>query len=163
MDVEQLPLAPDLLATMRGAVDHAFALDAMYVAPHHILLALLDNRFVGPALLAALDRDIILAAARESRFPNVIEIKEQPDAPEDISLVKRYDTLAFRTADGTGDMWLDRTSYQVFLEGARRVESGIFGPKHLALGFFAEAIKDRELRKLLGPDPATVSATVYAL
>jgi hypothetical protein len=163
MHVDQLPLASDLLTTMRVAVDYAREADAAYVSPHHILLALLDNRFVGPALNAALRRESLVAQSREPRFPNVNAIPESADAPADISPNTRYDTLAFRSQDGTASVWLDRTSYQVFLEGARRVEGGSFGPKHLALGFLSEAIKDPDLRALLGNDPAAVSATIYAL
>jgi hypothetical protein len=163
MEAEQLPLAPDLLTTMRVAVDYARSYRAPFVTAHHILLALLDDRFVGPSLNDALKRPDVELAAKDAKPSHVLEIKEQLDAPGDISTLKRYDTLAFRSADGTETVWLDRTAYHVFLEGARRVESGAFGPKHLALGLLTEAIRNKELRQVLGSDPGAVSATVYAL
>jgi hypothetical protein len=163
MDAEQLPLASDLLTTMRVAVDYAQANGTPFVTAHHILLALLDDRFVGPSLNDALKRPDVELAAKEARPSHVAEIKEAFDAPADISTLKRYDTLAFRSVDGTETLWLDRTAYHVFLEGARRVERGAFGPKHLALGLLTEAIRNKELRQVLGSDPGSVSATVYAL
>ena len=50
----------------------------------------------------------------------------------------------------------------MFIEGARRAED-VYRPKHLVYGFTAEAVKDRELLRLFGSDPQSVTKAVDGL
>ena len=50
-DNEQLRLSPELVAVMRAGVTVALAHGAEFVAPPHLLLGLLADPLVGPAML----------------------------------------------------------------------------------------------------------------
>ena len=52
----------------------------------------------------------------------------------------RFNTLAFKLPESTKSVWLSREAYQVWNEGAKRVEDGAkYMPKHLAFGIAAVA------------------------
>ncbi len=63
MDHEQLRLAPDLLAVLRAAVSHAQARGGRFVAPPDLMLALLDDPQVGPALRGLVAHERLAKAA----------------------------------------------------------------------------------------------------
>jgi len=163
MDAEQLLLSKEILAVMRGAVTYAIASEADFVAPPHLLLALLDDGELGDVLADFLERGKIVTETKKKKLPGVLEIPEVPLPAGESTPFKRYDTLAFRSADGEQTRWLDRDAFKVFIEGARRVEDGPYKPKHLALGYVAESIKDRDLQGLLGRDPSAVTAAVFEM
>lgn len=163
MDAEQLALSPEILAVMRGAVTYAIGSGAEFVSPAHVLLGLLDDPSLGDAIGDLLERGKIVAETKKPRLPGVVEIPEAPLPQGEAAPFKRYDTLAFRSSDGRRVMWLDRDAYKVFIEGARRAEVGAYKPKHLALGYVAESVKDGDLLGLLGRDPSAVSSAVFEL
>ena len=164
MDSEQLPLSPELLAVLRAGVTTAIEHGAEFVAPPHLLLGLLADPQIGPAIDPLVPRENIVKAASEAgkKLPEVTEIPETSLAASERPPFPRYDTLAFRSKDGTRTLYLDGDAYHVFLEGARRAD-GVYRPKHLVYGFTAEAVKDRDLLRLFGADPQSVTSAVDTL
>lgn len=163
MDHEQLALSQEILAVMRSAVTYAVAGGQEFVAPSHLLLGLLDDPQLGEVLDDYLERAKIVAETSRKKLPGVLEIPEAALPAGESVPFKRYDTLAFRSTDGKRQLWLDRDAFKVFIEGARRVDVGAYKPKHLALGYVAESIKDRDLQGLLGRDPSAVSTAVFEM
>lgn len=163
-DNEQLRLAPELLGVMRAGVTHALEHGAEFVAPPHLLLGLLADPVVGPAIDALVPRENIERAAAEAvkKLPEVAELHEVPLPGGARPPFQRYDTLAFRSHDGTRALYLDGDAYHVFIEGARRAED-VYRPKHLVYGFTAEAVKDRDVLALFGADPQAVTEAVDPL
>lgn len=161
MDHEQLRLAPDLLQVMRGGVSRAIAHGAAYVAPPHLLLALFDDPGIGDALAAVLVADRVRRAADAARdkLPGVVEVPEGELEEGEQPPFPRHDTLAFHACQGERMLYLDRDAYHLFIEGARRSEDP-YRPKHLVLGFTAQALKDQEILGLLGSDPQRVTQAV---
>lgn len=163
-DSEQLRLGDDLLAVLRTGVTTALAHGARFVAPPHLLLGLLEDPSVGPAIDPLVPREAIDKAAADAvnKPPEVSEVAEN-GLPEGAQPpFQRYDTLAFRSQDGTRTLYLDGDAYHVFVEGARRADD-VYRPKHLVFGFTAEAVKDRDLLSLFGSDPQSVTKAVDAL
>jgi hypothetical protein len=163
-DGEQLRLDPDLLAVMRAGVSAAVENGAEFVAPPHLLLGLLRDPRVGPAIDSLVPRDAIAHAAAEAanKLPEVADVPEGPLPERERPPFARYDTLAFRSTDARHTLYLDADAFHVFMEGAHRAE-GVYHPKHLVYGFTAEAVKDRDLLSLFGSDPAGVTKAVDAL
>ncbi|GAC1578604.1 MAG: hypothetical protein NVS3B7_12280 [Candidatus Elarobacter sp.] len=164
MDNEQLHLGPDLLAVMRRGVTNAVDRGAEFVAPPHLLLALLADPQLRPVLEPLVRRETVErgADAVVKKLPEVVEIPEGPLPDGESASFARYDTLAFRSMDGAQTLYLDADAYQLFIEGARRAE-GVYRPKHLVLGFAAEAVKDRDLLGMFGADVAQVSSAIERL
>ena len=163
MDVEQLSLSRDLLELMRKAAGYAGDDHMAFITPPHVLLALLDDPAFAEAVGEDVDRERVLDSAKEPRLPEVFEIPEGPLPEGERAPFKRYDTLIFHSVDGSTSAWLDKQSFRMFVEGARRVSDGPYKPKHLALGYVAEALKDRELLDLFGKEPQAVNAKIYAM
>jgi hypothetical protein len=161
MDHEQLRLAPDLLAVMRAGVTHALQRGGRFVAPPDLLRALLADPVVGPVLtgLVAHERLAKAALAAADKPPGVVEVADGAPAAGPPPF-PRYDTFAFRTADGA--LYLDADAQHLFIEGARRADD-VYRPKHLALGFAEESVKDGDILTLFGADPQDVSLAVAAL
>lgn len=161
---EQLRLAPELLEVMRAGVAHANARAASFVAPPHLVLALLDDARIGRALsgLVVLEKVEAASAAAPSKLPEVTELPEGalPDGAS--APFPRYDTLAFASTDRTRTLYLDRDAYAVFVEGAHR-SVGDYRPEHLVMGFAAVANKDGEIRAMLGADPQRLTEALKAL
>jgi hypothetical protein len=164
MDHEQLSLAPAFLDVMRNGVSYALEHGAPYVAPAHLMLALLDDPQVGEALAAVVPEERVRHAADAPRE----KLLTTPDVPEGETAegehqpFARYDTLAFRSRDAGRTLYLDHEAYHIFIEGARRADDA-YRPKHLVLGFTAQAVKDREILGLLGSDPQSVTKAVIDL
>src|SRR5947209_11703859 len=157
MDSEQLRLGADLLAVMRAGVSAAARAGAAFVAPAHVLQGLLEDPKVGAAIDAFVPRDVIAKAAHDaaSKLPGIAELPGD-SLPEGLRApFARYDSLAFASADGTRTMYLDGDAFHVFMEGAHRARD-VYRAKHLVYGFTAEAVKDRDLLRLFGSDPAGV-------
>ena len=164
MDDEQLLIGDELIAVMRGGVSIAIAHGAPFVAPPHLLLALLDDERVGPAIGPLVPRPRIDRAAIDAanKLPEVVEVPEGQLPDGERPPFQRYDTLAFRSRDGARTLYLDADAYHLFLEGARRAGE-TYQPKHLVMGFTAEAVKDRDLLAIVGSDPMGVTMSVSEL
>jgi hypothetical protein len=163
-DGAQLRLDSDLLDVLRAGVSHALAHGAEFVAPPHLLLGLLADPVVGPAIAPLVPREKIDKAAAECavKSPQRAEAPEEPHAGGDAEPFARYESLAFCSPDGTRRLYLDAESFRLFVEGARRAVD-VYRAKHLVYGFAAEAVKDRELLSLFGADPQGVSKAVEGL
>jgi hypothetical protein len=163
MDHEQLRLAPDLLVVMRAAVAHAVDRGGRFVAPPDLMRALLGDPQVGPVLrdLVAHERLAKAAVAAGDKGPGVVEVADH-DLPAGSPPFPRYDTFAFRSADGARALYLDADAQHLFAEGALRAD-GVYQPKHLALGFAEQSVKDGEILALFGADPRDVSVALAAL
>jgi len=163
MDADQVLLADDLLVVVRSAVSFAVEYGATFVAPAHLLLALLDDPKVGPALNGVLERGRVIAAARQPSAGAVHEVPEGVLPRGERAPFTRYDTVIFHSLDGQHERWLNRDSFKMFNESAKRANGGRFLPKHLALGFWVLAQGDRDSRTLLGNEAERFKEAVYAL
>jgi hypothetical protein len=163
MDTDQVLLSDDLLAVMRGAVTYAVEYGAQFVAPSHLLLALLDDAKIGDTLRDTVERGRIVAAARQPAAGGVIELKEGSLPRGERAPFVRYDTVVFQSIDGQHQRWLNRDTFRIFNESAKRVDRGRFLPRHLALGLALEAQDDRDVRTLLGREPELFKETAFQL
>jgi hypothetical protein len=144
-------------------VTYAVEYGATFVAPPHMLLALLDDSKVGGALAEVLERGRIVAAARQPSPGGVHEVPEGIMPRGEKPPFLRYDSLVFHSSDGQYQRWLNRDSFKLFNESAKRANGGRFLPRHLALGFTVFAQDDQNVRLLLGKEPETFKEIVYAL
>jgi hypothetical protein len=161
---EQLRLDADLMNVLRAGVTHALAHGAEFVAPSHLLLGLLADPLIGPAIRKVVPRDKIDKAAADAAAKPSQLVEVPDDAPQDGEEPPfvRYESLAFRSQDGSRTLYLDGESFRLFIEGARRAVD-VYRAKHLVYGFTAEAVKDRDLLSLFGTDPQSVSKAVEGL
>jgi hypothetical protein len=164
MDSDQLRLDDDLIGVMRAGVTSALETGAAFVAPAHVMLGLLADPRIGPAITPLIPRERVLQAAGEAHLkpPDAVDIPEDalPDGTQ--TPFVRRETIAFLSRDGAHSLYLDPDAFRVFLEGARRA-SGVYGARHLVFAFTAEAVKERELLDLVGRDPQAVTKAVDAL
>jgi hypothetical protein len=163
MDQDQVLLSDELLAVCRAAVTFAVEYGASFVAPSHILLALLDDSKVGGALAEVLERGRVVAAARQPSAGGVHETPEGVMPRGEKPPFLRYDTVVFDSSDGQYQRWFNRDSFKLFNESAKRANGGRFLPRHLALGITVLATDDQNTRALLGKDPEVFKEVVYAL
>lgn len=160
-ELEQVPLSDELLAVMRRAAQKAIELREPFITPRTILLSLLDDSDVGPAMSAVVNREKVLAANVDENF-GVVRLVDDflPDGEQ--AAMTRYDTLAFKTPDGRNSMWLNRDAYQIFIEGAQRAEERYF-PKQLALGVAAEAVRAPGVLAAIRVEPGLLTDAIYKL
>jgi hypothetical protein len=163
MDQDQVLLSDELLAVCRAAVTYAVEYGATFVAPPHMLLALLDDAKIGDALNEVLERGRIVAAARQPSPGGVHEVGEGVMPRGEKPPFLRYDSLVFHSSDGQYQRWFNRDSFKLFNESAKRANGGRFLPRHLALGITAVAQDDQNVRSLLGKEPEVFKEIVYAL
>jgi len=162
-EVEYVPLTRDLLTVMRRAAGFAVGEERGFVNQFHVLLALLDDPTLAPALGELIDRAKVSEATKVTTPPNVREIPEQNLPAGESPPFQRYDTLAFRNEDGSATMWLDNDAFKLFMEGARRTEGTAYAPKHLALGVIALSRTDGGLLLQVGANPTEVTKAIFEL
>jgi len=161
-DLEQIPLSEELLGVMRRAAQISIDNNEAFITPRSLLLSLLEDGDVGPAIVSVVVRDKLLAIPpAESEMSGLVRVAEDRLTGEQPALV-RYDTLAFKTPNGKTSVWLGKDALNIFLEGAQRVE-GRFQPKHLALGFAAEAVRAPGVLAAIRVQPGALSEAVYRL
>jgi len=144
-DTDQLRLDPDLIEVMRFGVTSAVAHGMPFVAPAHVVLGLLADPRIGPAIAPLIPRERVEQTAAQPR-----------------AKLQDTDTIAFLSRDGVHSLYLDADAFHVFLEGARRA-SGVYRAKHLVFALTAEAVKEQSLLALVGRDPQAVTKAVDAL
>ena len=162
-DVEYVPLTRDLLALMRRAAGFAIGTERGFVNQYHMLLALLDDPTLAPALTEVIDREKVNAATIITTPPGVRELPEHNLPAGESPPFQRYDTLVFRNEEGSGTAWLDVDAFKLFMEGARRTEGTAYGPKHLALGVVAVSRTDGGLLLAVGANPTDVTKAIFEL
>ena len=158
---EQIPLSDELFAVMRGAAQTAMRLHEPFITPRALLLALLDDASVGPAIAAAIDRDKVLGA-QAGENPGMVRLMESGLPEGEQPSMVRYDTLAFKTPDGASSVWLNRDAYRIFVEGAQRVEDRYY-PKQLAFGLAAEAVHAPGMLSEICVEPGALVEAIYRL
>lgn len=141
---DAVALSEALLETMRLAAQKTIELREPSITPRAMLLALLEDRDLGPAIGQVVNRDRLLAA-----------MSEEPAIP-------RSDTLEFKTPDGRGSAWLSEDAYDVFAEGARRAETAYL-PRHLALGLAAQAVLAPGVLTAIRLEPGVFADAIYKL
>ncbi|MGA3035974.1 MAG: hypothetical protein ABSE64_00700 [Vulcanimicrobiaceae bacterium] len=120
---------------MRKAVTHAFDAGSEFVEPSHLRLALQDDEPIASAgHLDVTDEPLSVNFERKrARDVRAVMSGGSGIPPRDSQLKEApYQSLLIHTPDGKDSKWLDQGSYDVFLEGARRVRFGAYLPKHLA-------------------------------
>lgn len=159
-DMEHVPLTSELLNVMRGAARKAIDLKEPFITPRAILLSLLDDPGVGPAMESVVNREKVRAAdiAESAGMTRLIDERMDGEQPA----LTRYDTLAFKTPDGRTSMWLNKEAYAIFIEGAQRVDDAYY-PKHLALGLAAQAIHAAGLLTAIRVEPGALTDAIYKL
>jgi hypothetical protein len=166
-DVEQIFLSEEILALMRNSAAIAQRLKEPFITIRTLLIALLDDPQIGESLAEALPREKLEEyelppeAAKRLTASRVQETKMQPG--EKAALL-RFDTLAFKLPDGSKSVWLSREGFQVWNEGAKRVEEGAkYMPKHLAFGIAADAVRSPGVLTELHVSPGDVNEAILAL
>jgi hypothetical protein len=160
-EMEQVPLTAELLDVMRRAARKAMDLKEPFITPRAILLSLLDDPAVGPAIAAVVNRDKVFGADL-SENPGMTRLIEERMENGEQPAMARYDTLAFKTPDGRSSVWLNKDAYTVFIEGAQRVDDRYY-PKHLALGLAAQAIHAPGLLTAIRVEPGVLADAIYKL
>jgi hypothetical protein len=160
-DLEQVPLTPELLGVMRRAAQRAIDLKEQFITPRAILLALLEDPGIGPAIAGVVNRDKVLSA-QVGDNAGITRLLEDPMPEGEQPAMARYDTIAFKTPDGRTSVWLNRDAYSIFIEGARRVQERYY-PKHLALGLAAEAITAPGVLAAARVEPGVLADAIYKL
>lgn len=160
-EMEQVPLTAELLGVMRRAARKAIDLKEPFITPRSILLSLLEDPGIGPALAGVVNRDKVLSAEVGESAGMTRLIEERMENGEQPAMT-RYDTLAFKTPDGRTSMWLNKDAYNIFIEGAQRVDDRYY-PKHLALGLAAEAIQAPGVLAAIRVEPGVLADAIYKL
>ncbi|HKU67133.1 MAG TPA: hypothetical protein VJP85_05080 [Candidatus Baltobacteraceae bacterium] len=160
-DLEQVPLTAELLGVMRRAARKAIDLQEPFVTPRALLLSLLEEPGIGPAISSVVNRERVLDAEL-SESPGMTRLLEERMEEGEQPAITRYDTLAFKTPDGRTSVWLSKDAYNIFVEGAQRVEDRYY-PKQLALGFAAQAIHAPGLLTAIRVEPGVLADTIYKL
>jgi hypothetical protein len=158
---EQVPLTSELLGVMRRAAKKAIELKEPFITPRAILLSLLDDPGIGPAIGGIVNRDKVAAAQVGENTGMTRLIEERMENGEQPAMA-RYDTIAFKTPDGRTSMWLNKDAYNIFIEGAQRVDERYY-PKHLALGVAAQAIHAPGVLAAIRVEPGVLADAIYKL
>jgi hypothetical protein len=160
-DLEQIPLSDELLNVMRRAARKAIDLREPFITPRAILLSLLEDPAVGPAIATVVNREKVLSANVDENF-GVVRLVDDFLPEGEQPAMTRYDTLAFKTPDGRSSMWLNRDAHHIFIEGAQRIEDRYY-PKHLALGVAAEAVRAPGVLAAIRVEPGLLTDAIYKI
>lgn len=157
---DAVPLSDELLKLMRASAKKALELHEGFITPRALLLTMMDDPALGPGISSVVNRDKVLSAetpaTQASRLPDdTFEIGDQAS-------VARFDTICFKTPDGNSSVWLTREAYDIFIEGAQRADDR-YTPKHLALGFAAEARHAPGVLSAIKVDPGVLAEAIYRL
>ncbi len=166
-DVDQIFLSDEILALMRNAAAIAQRLKEPFITTRTLLVALLDDPALGEKLVDVLPREKLegyeLPAEAAQRL-TASRVQESKMPSGERAALLRFNTLAFKLPDGSKNVWLSREAYQVWNEGAKRVEDGAkYMPKHLAFGIAADAVRSPGVLTDLRVSPGDVSEAILAL
>ncbi|HET9097803.1 MAG TPA: hypothetical protein VFN37_14170 [Candidatus Baltobacteraceae bacterium] len=160
-ELEQVPLTSELLGVMRRAAKQAIELKEPFITPRAILLSLLADPGIGPAIGGVVNRERVIGAQVGENAGMTRLLEERMENDEQPAMA-RYDTIAFKTPDGRTSMWLNKDAYNIFIEGAQRVEERYY-PKHLALGLAAQAIHAPGVLAAIRVEPGVLADAIYKL
>lgn len=164
---EQIFLSDDVLAMMRNAARLSGTLREPFITVRTLVLALLDEPVIGPAIAAIVPREKLesYALPEDGAARMTAKRVQEPHFPEgERPAILRFDTLAFKVPDGGKSVWLSREAQTVWDEAAKRVgEDATFMPKHVALGVAANAIKSPGVLMAMGISPGDLSEALRKL
>ncbi|HTU70677.1 MAG TPA: hypothetical protein VMF11_10215 [Candidatus Baltobacteraceae bacterium] len=164
---EQIFLSDEILALMRSAAALAGGMHEPFITVRTLLLALLDDPQIGPALTEVLPREKLETYELPDDAGTRLTASRIPEphlqSGERAALL-RFNTLAFKVPDGSKSVWLSREAYAVWNEAARRVGEGEqFLPKHLAFGIAADAIRSPGVLSAMRVSPGDVTDALLKL
>ncbi|MGZ3509145.1 MAG: hypothetical protein ACXWNJ_12165 [Vulcanimicrobiaceae bacterium] len=153
-----------LLGVMRDAASKTLAAGEQFITPQSLLLALLDDPETGPPLRAVIVRERLEALdPAEIDLSGVSRLPDERLTADEPPALVRYDTLAFKTADGQQSVWLNKDALSIFAEGARRAGQSPFSPKDLALGFAVQAMRHPDVLLAMHVEPGVLVDAIYKL
>jgi hypothetical protein len=159
--VEQIFVSDEALALMRNAARLAVTLHEPFITQRALLIALLDDPALGPALESVLDRGSLWSyevPANEVARMVASRVPDSDAATGEKAGLLRFDTLAFKLPDGSKSVWLSREAFFAWHEGARRVGKGEhLLPKHIAFGIAADAARTPGILTHLGVSPGDLT------
>ncbi len=165
--VEQIFLSDEILQLMRRAAQLAGTVREPFITVRSMLLALLDDPRLGPALQDVLPRERLerYEMAAEAAKANIASrVPEPPMQAGERAAMLRFDTLAFKVPDGSKSIWLSHEAFNAWNEGAKRVEDGArYLPKHLAFGIAADAVRVPGVLAALHLSPGEVNDAIMKL
>ncbi len=164
---EQIFLSDEILVLMRRASELAGAVREPFITVRTMLLALLEDPQLGPALQDVLPRAKLLEyeMATEAAKANIASRVSEPQMQDgERAAMLRFDTLAFKVPSGTKSVWLSREAFSAWHEGAKRVGEGSpYMPKHLAFGIAADAIRVPAVLAAMHLSPGEINEAILKL
>lgn len=162
---EQIFLSQELLGFMRRAAELSVTSREPFVTIRTLLIALLDDEIVGPALEAVLPREKLEGYQPHDAGTQLIASRiPEPMMQGERPAMLRFNTLAFKVPDGSRSIWLSREAFNAWNEGAKRVVEGdSFKPKHIAFGIAADAIRAAGILAHLRVSPGEVNEAILKL
>jgi hypothetical protein len=158
---EQIPLSDELLKVMRDSGAYALKLREPFVTARALLLALLDDPEIGPAIAEVVPRVKLMELEPSGDLRNAAARVPDAGLPAgERGALPRFDTLAFKLPEGNASVWLGREAYSIFCEGANRAE-GRYLPKHLAFGLASEALRSPGILASIHVEPGKLTDAIY--
>jgi hypothetical protein len=159
--LEQIPISDELLKVMRASAGFALQLREPFITARALLLGLLEDPQIGPALAEVVPRDDLIALEPSGDLRNAaVRLPEAGLPAGERGALPRFDTLAFKLPDGHASVWLGREAYTIFCEGANRSD-GRYLPRHLAFGLASEALRTPGILASLRVEPGKLTDAIY--
>ena len=165
MDIEQIPISPEVLAIMRDAVARSRVRGENFISSRTLMLALAHEPSLQEHLAEVIDVERLEGLIFEPvELPGIAHVPDERLEEGEDAPFPKYDTLAFKSPDGATSMWLNGETHAVFLEGARHAaDAERYLPKHLALGFVSESRRTPAVLTSIKIDAAALSKAVFEL
>jgi hypothetical protein len=158
---EQIPLSDELLKVMRDSGAYALKLREPFITARALLLALLDDPEIGPAIVEVVPREKLMELEPSGDIRNAATRIPDSGLPAgERGALPRFDTLAFKLPEGNASVWLSKEAYSIFCEGANRTD-GRYLPKHLAFGLASEAIRSPGILAAMKVQPGQLTDAIY--
>jgi hypothetical protein len=166
-DVEPIFLSDAIVTLMRNAAATAVRLKEPFVTIRTLLVTLLDDPLFGEKLAEVIPREKLEAYELPAEAAQRLTAKRVPEPniqTGERAALLRFDTLAFKVPDGSRSVWLSHEAFNVWNEGAKRVNEGDqFLPKHLAFGIAADAVRSPGMLSALQISPGDVNEAILSI
>lgn len=164
---EQIFLSDNILGFMRHAAELAVKMREPFITIRTLLLAMLDDAALGPALEDVLPREKLEQYEQPDGDATKLiasRVAEPQMGAGERAAMLRFNTLAFKLPDGSKSVWLSREAFTAWTEAARRVGEGErFMPKHIAFGIAADAVRAPGILTQLRVSPSDVNEAILKL
>lgn len=137
----QIALSQELLDVLREAAAAALRFKEPFITSRTLLFALLDAPSVGNALARVVSRETLASLSFSADVAN-------------------FDTLEFKTPDGSSGVWMSRSAYRVFAEGGKCAGTRVYLPHHLVQAIAADAARDPGILAALRVAPNALTDAV---